>query len=51
MLLYRRHGENITNDRSLDNQYVLTALKKSLDRRRGGGRGKAASLPGWSDLE
>jgi glycosyltransferase involved in cell wall biosynthesis len=50
MLLYRRHGNNITNDRELDTHYVLTALKKSLDRRREGSVGSAPPLPGWSDL-
>jgi hypothetical protein len=43
-VLYRRHGGNLTNDKTLDGHYFLMALKKSLDRRRRDGRA-ARSLP------
>lgn len=33
-LLYRRHGNNITNERATDHHFLLRALKTSLDRRR-----------------
>jgi glycosyltransferase involved in cell wall biosynthesis len=33
-LYYRRHKNNITNQTSLDQQYFVRAIKKSLDRRR-----------------
>ncbi len=44
---YRRHQDNITNQRELDRRYFMTTLKKSLDRRRSGGKGPAKSLPEW----
>jgi glycosyltransferase involved in cell wall biosynthesis len=33
-LYYRRHSNNLTNQRQLDQKYFMLALKKSLDRRR-----------------
>lgn len=33
-LIYRRHQENLTNDRQRSNRYLVQALKYSLDRRR-----------------
>jgi len=33
-LYYRRHKDNLTNQRKLDQKYFMLALKKSLDRRR-----------------
>jgi len=32
--LYRRHGQNMTNQQALNNHYFIRLLKKSLDRRR-----------------
>jgi glycosyltransferase involved in cell wall biosynthesis len=43
---YRKHGGNITNRREVDRQYMLAALKKSLDRRRRVGTA-ATSLSPW----
>jgi glycosyltransferase involved in cell wall biosynthesis len=42
--LYRRHQHNITNQIELDQQFFITAVKKSLDRRRAQGGGTAAAL-------
>ncbi len=42
--LYRRHERNMTRGRSMRELRVLDVLKRSLDRRRQGGRG-AAPLP------
>ncbi len=38
--LCRRHERNLTNQRDLDRRYLIMALKKTLDRRRGDGGGK-----------
>jgi glycosyltransferase involved in cell wall biosynthesis len=43
---YRRHQNNITNQRELDRKYFIATLKKSLDRRRVED-GSVKSLPGW----
>jgi glycosyltransferase involved in cell wall biosynthesis len=45
VLYYRRHAENLTNNHSLNNRYVVKMLKQSLDRRRAAGGGSAQSLP------
>ena len=42
---YRRHGQNMTNQQSLGNQYFIRMLKKSLDRRRQENCGQVESLP------
>lgn len=34
VLEYRRHDQNITNDRALDKKYFVAAVKRSLDRNR-----------------
>jgi len=44
---YRRHRDNITNQRQLDLKYFMATLKKSLDRRRLGKEGPVTSLPEW----
>lgn len=46
-LYYRRHEKNITNQTSLDQKYFVTALKKSLDRRRQRKDKIAAPLRQW----
>lgn len=33
---YRRHGKNLTNQKNLDQRYLVLALKKSIDRQRNG---------------
>jgi glycosyltransferase involved in cell wall biosynthesis len=43
--LYRKHDRNITNQREVDQRWMLRALKKSLDRRRQSG--DAADLVVW----
>ena len=50
VLLYRRHEHNITNDRQRGHAFFLTALKKSLDRRRAVGGPAVPSLPSWVDF-
>ncbi|HEX7025491.1 MAG TPA: glycosyltransferase [Gemmatimonadales bacterium] len=50
VLWYRRHERNITNDQERGREFYLTALKKSLDRRRAHPLDVAAPLPGWSDF-
>ena len=50
VLWYRRHDGNITNDVARARGYYLTALKKSLDRRRGRPDLRAVPLPGWEDF-
>lgn len=44
--LYRRHKENITNQKERMNHYFVLALKKSLDRRRAKGS-QIKPLPSW----
>jgi glycosyltransferase involved in cell wall biosynthesis len=50
VLWYRRHERNITNDVARGRQFYLTALKKSLDRRRARPDLPAVPLPGWEDF-
>ena len=45
VLYYRRHDGNLTNNRKLDNHFVVQMLKQSLDRRRAAGGGLAGTLP------
>jgi glycosyltransferase involved in cell wall biosynthesis len=45
-LIYRRHGSNLTYDDGQTMRVGLEMLKRSLDRRRAGGR-VAISLPEW----
>lgn len=49
--LYRRHKDNITNQKQLDRKFFMAALKKSLDRRRLAKGGSVASLPQWFTKE
>jgi glycosyltransferase involved in cell wall biosynthesis len=45
--IYRRHDQNLTNHTDLDRRAFATALKRSLDRRRGTSGGKVEPLPAW----
>ncbi len=45
VLHYRRHEGNLTNNRKVDNHFLVQMLKQSLDRRRAAGGGAASSLP------
>jgi len=45
--LYRRHDQNLTNHAEIDRRAFATALKRSLDRRRGAGGGTVEPLPAW----
>jgi glycosyltransferase involved in cell wall biosynthesis len=45
VLYYRRHEGNLTNNRQMDNHFIMRMLKQSLDRRRAAGSGSARSLP------
>jgi glycosyltransferase involved in cell wall biosynthesis len=49
-LLYRRHGENMTNQTEFVKDYFLRMLKKSIERRRQGPL-PATSLPKLADFE
>jgi glycosyltransferase involved in cell wall biosynthesis len=44
--LYRRHGTNLTTDRTASQPFFFSALRESLRRRRANGR-PAAPLPSW----
>ncbi|MBP1745881.1 MAG: glycosyltransferase [Deltaproteobacteria bacterium] len=48
--LYRRHGQNMTNQQALNNHYFIRLLKKSLDRRRFQSEGMALPLLKVSEL-
>ena len=50
VLWYRRHESNITNDQERGRAFYLTAIKKSLDRRRMSNADVATPLPSWSDF-
>jgi predicted nucleotidyltransferase len=50
VLWYRRHESNITNDQERGRAFYLTAIKKSLDRRRMSDTDVATPLPSWSDF-
>ena len=50
VLFHRRHKNNLTNQKELEQLYQLRMLKKSLDRRRKRGNGVVRPLPAWSDL-
>jgi len=47
--LYRRHQHNMTRQRDLTDRLLVSVFKKSLDRRRHGGKGLAPALPKWFD--
>lgn len=49
VLLYRQHGNNMTRDTRQSDRYFLTALKHSLDRRRGAA-GHAVDLAAVAEL-
>ena len=48
---YRRHENNITNQRIVGQQYLLKAVKKSLDRRRQDSSGSIAQLSQFFDFD
>jgi glycosyltransferase involved in cell wall biosynthesis len=50
-LVYRRHRENVTCDRELNQAYFARALRGSLERRRRAGGGTPTPLPSWADLD
>lgn len=50
VLLSRRHDHNLTNQRELNNRFLVRMLKKSLDRRRCQNGALAESLPKLSEL-
>ena len=50
VLLYHRHDRNITNDEQRSRAFFLTALKKSLDRRRSHVGPSVRPLPSWLDF-
>ena len=45
MLLYRRHGNNMTREQDFRERYFIAALKKALDRRRHQGNSQITHLP------
>jgi len=47
--LYRRHGANLTTDRTASQRFFFNALRESLRRRRAGAV-SAASLPSWNGV-
>ena len=49
--LYRRHDQNLTNQKDLDQRFFIATLKKSLDRRRRAGGGTVQPLPPWFESE
>lgn len=49
VLYYRRHAGNLTNNRKLDNHFLVQMLKQSLNRRRMASGGIAHSLPYLQD--
>jgi glycosyltransferase involved in cell wall biosynthesis len=51
VLLYRRHSQNLTGDREMANKMLVTALKRSLDRRRKQRQGEAGPLPGLTSRD
>jgi glycosyltransferase involved in cell wall biosynthesis len=46
-IYYRRHENNLTNQRAVDLRFIAAAVKKSLDRRRAGGD-TAPPIPSWA---
>lgn len=50
-LFYRKHGNNITNNKMKGNYYTIKMLKQSLDRRRISNHGTAGLLQNLSDFE
>jgi len=46
---YRRHGTNLTTDKSANQRFFFNALRESLRRRRGG-RLSATHLPPWNGI-
>ncbi len=49
--LYRQHEDNTTKDKLATNHYMLRAIKKSLDRRRGFGGDFSLALPSFKNLD
>ncbi len=49
-IYYRRHDHNLTNQEDLANKEFMMVLKRSIDRRRKQGQGKADSMPNLSDF-
>ncbi len=50
-LLYRRHQDNITNISTWQELNLLEVIKRSINRRREQGKGKASSLPDLSNFQ
>jgi glycosyltransferase involved in cell wall biosynthesis len=50
-LIYRLHGDNMTIKKTIPDLQVFKVLKKSLDRRRLQGEGKARDLKPWSEFD
>ena len=50
-LYYRVHAHNMSHNEDLGKRYMFKALKKSLDRRRGQGRGEARELSDWFEFD
>jgi len=46
---YRRHGANLTANKSVNERFFLSALRESLRRRRAGGLSRV-SLPPWNGI-
>ena len=51
ILLYRRHDNNLTNQKELGQKFFVRALKMSLDRRRKAGKGIPTQLSWWFEQE
>ena len=49
--VYRRHDQNLTNQRDLDRRSFVSVLKRSLDRRRRAGDGSVQPLPAWFEAD
>jgi glycosyltransferase involved in cell wall biosynthesis len=49
-IYYRRHDHNLTNQENLANKELIMVLKRSIDRRRKRGLGKANSMSNLSDF-
>jgi len=50
-LFRRRHQQNMTNQKELDNRYLVRMLKKSLDRRQQQNKELAISLAKLPDYK
>jgi glycosyltransferase involved in cell wall biosynthesis len=51
VLVYRRHGGNMTVDRKAARLPITGVLQRSLERRRQKASGKANVLPAWNDMD